>query len=124
MSSWDWLPNSICPMCDKKKKQVSKSIQKPASSQSYTPSALKKSPITNTLKKTYSEVGRLLGVAHSTIYDRIRKLEKNGIIKKWTVDVDFEKVGMNYITAQMIVYTDPKETESSWGCFEVSYFFA
>jgi DNA-binding Lrp family transcriptional regulator len=63
-------------------------------------------------KKTYSKIGRLLGVAHSTIYDRIRKLEKNGIIKKWTVDVDFEKIGINYLTAQMIVYTDPKETEN------------
>ena len=27
-------------------------------------------------KQTYSEIGRQLGVAHSTVYDRIRKLEK------------------------------------------------
>ncbi len=63
-------------------------------------------------KQTYSEVGRQLGVAHSTVYDRIRKMEKNGVIKKWTVDVDLEKIGMNYITARMTVYTDPKETEN------------
>jgi Lrp/AsnC family transcriptional regulator, regulator for asnA, asnC and gidA len=63
-------------------------------------------------KQTYSEVGRQLGVAHSTVYDRIRKLEKSGIIKKWTVDIDLEKLGLNHITALMTVYTDPKETEN------------
>jgi Lrp/AsnC family transcriptional regulator for asnA, asnC and gidA len=62
-------------------------------------------------KQTYSEVGRRLGVAHSTVYDRIRKMEKSGVIKKWTVDLDLEKVGMNHITARMTVYTDPKESE-------------
>ncbi|MCJ7614111.1 Lrp/AsnC family transcriptional regulator [Candidatus Bathyarchaeota archaeon] len=63
-------------------------------------------------KQTYSEIGRQLGVAHSTVYDRIRKLEQNGVIKKWTVDIDFEKIGINYITARMTVYTDPKESEN------------
>jgi Lrp/AsnC family transcriptional regulator for asnA, asnC and gidA len=63
-------------------------------------------------KQTYSEVGRQLGVAHSTVYDRIRKMEKNGVIKKWTIDIDQEKIGMNYVTARMTVYTDPKEIEN------------
>jgi Lrp/AsnC family transcriptional regulator for asnA, asnC and gidA len=63
-------------------------------------------------KQTYSEVGRRLGVAHSTVYDRIRKMERSGVIKKWTVDVDLEKVGINHITACMTVYTDPKESEN------------
>ena len=63
-------------------------------------------------KQTYSEVGRQLGVAHSTVYDRIRKMEKKGVIKKWTVDIDHEKIGMNYVTARMTVYTDPKESEN------------
>ncbi len=63
-------------------------------------------------KQTYSEIGRQLGVAHSTVYDRIRKLEKNGVIKKWTVDIELEKIGINYITARMTVFTDPKESEN------------
>ncbi|MGD9130526.1 MAG: Lrp/AsnC family transcriptional regulator [Candidatus Bathyarchaeota archaeon] len=63
-------------------------------------------------KQTYSEVGRQLGVAHSTVYDRVRKMEKNGVIKKWTVDIDHEKIGMDYVTARMTVYTDPKESEN------------
>jgi len=63
-------------------------------------------------KQTYSEVGRQLGVAHSTVYDRIRKMEKSGVIKKWTVDIDPKKIGLNYVTARMTVYTDPKESEN------------
>lgn len=62
-------------------------------------------------KQTYSEIGRQLDVAHSTIYDRIRKMEKTGIIKKWTIDIDQEKIGLTYITAIMIVYSDPNEVE-------------
>jgi Lrp/AsnC family transcriptional regulator for asnA, asnC and gidA len=63
-------------------------------------------------KQTYSEIGRKLGVAHSTVYDRIKKLEKSGIITGWTVDVDAEKLGINQIAAYMTVYTDPKESET------------
>ena len=63
-------------------------------------------------KQTYSEIGRQLGVAHSTVYDRIKKLEKSGVITKWTVDIDPEKLGINHITARMTVYTDPKESEN------------
>ena len=63
-------------------------------------------------KQTYSDIGRQLGVSHSTVYDRIKKLEQIGVIKKWTVDLDYDKLGLNYITAYMIVYTDPKESEN------------
>ncbi|MCK5563024.1 AsnC family protein, partial [Candidatus Bathyarchaeota archaeon] len=30
-------------------------------------------------RQTYSETGRLLNVAHSTIYERIKKMEKHGV---------------------------------------------
>jgi len=63
-------------------------------------------------KRTYTEIGRLLGVAHSTVYDRIRKMEKQGVIRKYTVILDLEKAGVKYITAVMTVFTDPKESEN------------
>jgi DNA-binding Lrp family transcriptional regulator len=63
-------------------------------------------------KQTYSEIGRQLGVAHSTVYDRIKKLERSGVITKYTVDIDIEKIGVNHILANMVVYTDPKETDN------------
>ena len=63
-------------------------------------------------KQTYSEIGRQLDVAHSTVFDRIKKMERSGVIKKWTVDINFEKIGLNYMTARMTVYADPKEIEN------------
>jgi Lrp/AsnC family transcriptional regulator for asnA, asnC and gidA len=62
-------------------------------------------------KQTYTEIGKQLGVAHSTIYDRIQKMERFGIIKKYTVLIDNEKIGAKNITAIMTIYTDPKESE-------------
>lgn len=63
-------------------------------------------------KRTYTEIGSQLGVAHSTIYDRIKRMEEQGIIKKYTTLLDLEKVGMKQITAIMTVFTDPKESNS------------
>jgi len=62
-------------------------------------------------KQTYTEIGRLLGVAHSTIYDRIQKMEKHGVIKKYTAVLDLEKTGIKHVTAIMTVFTNPKESE-------------
>jgi len=63
-------------------------------------------------KQTYTEIGRRFGVAHSTVYDRIRRMEENGVIKKYTTVVDLKKIGVKYITAIMTVFTDPKESEN------------
>jgi Lrp/AsnC family leucine-responsive transcriptional regulator len=63
-------------------------------------------------KQTYTEIGRLLGVAHSTVYDRIRKMEKHGVIKKYTAILDLEKAGVKFVTAIMTIFTDPKESEN------------
>ena len=61
-------------------------------------------------KQTYIETGRSLQVAHSTVHDRIKKMEEQGIIEKYTAIVNLEKVGAKYITAIMTVFTDPKES--------------
>jgi DNA-binding Lrp family transcriptional regulator len=63
-------------------------------------------------KQTYTEIGRRFGVAHSTVYDRIKRMEENNVIKKYTTVIDLEKVGVKYITAIMTVFTDPKESEN------------
>jgi DNA-binding Lrp family transcriptional regulator len=61
--------------------------------------------------QTYAQMGRQLKVAHSTIYERIKRMEEAGVVKKYTVTVDLEKVGKKPITAIMTVFADPKETE-------------
>jgi len=63
-------------------------------------------------KQTYTAIGERIGIAHSTVYDRIRRMEKYGIIKKYTALIDVEKAGVKRIMAIMTVYTDPKESES------------
>lgn len=62
-------------------------------------------------KQTYTEIGQRLGVAHSTVYDRIRRMEEYGIIKKYGAIIDLEKVGIKPIIAIVTVFTDPKESE-------------
>lgn len=62
-------------------------------------------------RQTYTDIGRHLGIAHSTVYDRVKRLEQCGVIKKYTALVDNEKVGNKKIRAIITVYTDPKESE-------------
>jgi len=63
-------------------------------------------------KQTYGEIGAKLNVAHSTVYDRIQKMEHSGVITKYEALVDAEKIGIPLITAQMTITADPKETEN------------
>jgi len=60
---------------------------------------------------TYTEIGNKLDVAHSTVYDRIQRMEEHGIIKKYKAVVDLEKSGIQQIMALMTIHTDPKESE-------------
>lgn len=62
-------------------------------------------------RQTYTAIGKQLGIAHSTVYDRIRKMEQHGIVRKYVALVDAEKAGVKSITAMLTVYTDPKESE-------------
>ena len=62
-------------------------------------------------RQTYTAIGRLLGIAHSTVYDRIKRMEQQGIIKKYMIQIDAEKMGAKNITAIITVYTDPKVIE-------------
>ena len=63
-------------------------------------------------RHTYTDIGKSLGMAHSTVYDRIKRLERYGIIRKYTTIIDPEKAGTRRILALMTVYTDPKESET------------
>ena len=62
-------------------------------------------------KQTYTAIGKLLGIAHSTVYDRIKRMEQQGIIRKYMILIDTEKMGAKNITAIITVYTDPKVIE-------------
>lgn len=62
-------------------------------------------------RQTYSEIGKNVGLAHSTVYDRIKRLERHGVIKKYTAVIDAAKTGARTITAIMTIFSDPKKSE-------------
>lgn len=62
-------------------------------------------------RATYGAIGEMLGIAHSTVYDRVKRMEQEKVIKNYTTIVDAEKIGVKSTVAIMTVYTDPKETE-------------
>ena len=63
-------------------------------------------------KLTFAEIGKKLDVAHSTVYDRIQRMEDHGVIEKYEAVVDPEKIGTTQTIALMNIVTDPKETEN------------
>ncbi len=42
----------------------------------------------------YGDVGKQVGLAGSSVHDRVRKLEKAGVIKGYRAEVDLEAVGL------------------------------
>ncbi|MBN1683461.1 Lrp/AsnC family transcriptional regulator [Candidatus Bathyarchaeota archaeon] len=47
----------------------------------------------NDSRQSYREISRKLGVAPGTIITRMKHLEENGLIKKFTVQINLEKMG-------------------------------
>ena len=43
---------------------------------------------------TYAEVGKRVGLAGSSVHDRVRKLERAGVIKGYRAEVDLEALGL------------------------------
>ena len=66
----------------------------------------------NDARQTYTEIGHSLGLAHSTIYDRIKRMEEQGIIKKYTTIFDLQRIGIKKITAIVTIFTDPKKSRT------------
>lgn len=46
---------------------------------------------------SYAELSRITGIPHSTVHDRIRRLISSGVIRKFTVILDDEEVGVNIV---------------------------
>ena len=41
----------------------------------------------------YAEIGKKVGLAASSVHDRVRKLEKTGVIRGYRADIDHEQAG-------------------------------
>lgn len=54
-------------------------------------------------KTTLKEIGRRIGIfSASSISKRISSLEKEGYIKGYTAEINYEKLGFNFITATFV----------------------
>lgn len=40
------------------------------------------------------DLARLVGMAPSSVHERLRRLERSGVIRRWTVDADAEQMGL------------------------------
>lgn len=56
-------------------------------------------------KTSLKQMAKKFGVPLSTLYQRIKKMEDGGIITKYTVDLDWKRLGYN-IKAYVLVYVD------------------
>ena len=60
-------------------------------------------------KSSFAEIGRKLNLHPNVIAYRVNKLEKNGIIKDYTADLDLEKLG---VAEQILVGASfPRDSE-------------
>ena len=48
----------------------------------------------NDARLGYGDIGKVVGLAGSSVHDRVRKLEKAGVIKGYRAEVDLEAVGL------------------------------
>ena len=47
-------------------------------------------------KTTFQEIAKKLTVSNTTIHVRVRRMQKFGIIKNFTISIDYYKLGFNY----------------------------
>ena len=45
-------------------------------------------------RNSTKNISRNTGIPRVTVHDRIQKMKKNGIIKKFTVNIDYKKTGL------------------------------
>ncbi len=57
-------------------------------------------------RSTYAEIGARVGLAASSVHDRIRKLERAGAVRGYRAELDFEQVGLP-ITAFVSIALQP-----------------
>ena len=62
-------------------------------------------------KAQATELAKKIGVHPNTVFSRVKRLEKNGIIKKYTAIVDFKKMGYGIESIIFIVVRKEKGWE-------------
>lgn len=59
-------------------------------------------------RMTSSEIGKKINLSVSAVIERIKKLEKNGVIKGYTVEINQEKMGNGLVAIMEVSLEHPK----------------
>jgi len=68
--------------------------------------------MTKNAKLTTQQISNKTGVPITTVHNRIKRLEKEGIIKRYTIEIDFEKIGIP-INAMILISLDLKSLKGT-----------
>ena len=60
----------------------------------------------NDSRQSFREVARKIGVSSGTVASRIKDLEELGIIKKYTTQLDYEKLGYELTAITEIIVSE------------------
>jgi DNA-binding Lrp family transcriptional regulator len=67
-----------------------------------------------------SDISNSLQIPRATIFERMGRLRKDGFIKKYTVDLNYEKLGYSVLAYIMIQYNSKSETDQRTLCVNLS----
>jgi Lrp/AsnC family leucine-responsive transcriptional regulator len=62
-------------------------------------------------RKGFAEIGEAVGLAASSVHDRVRKLEKQGLIKGYRADIDFAGAGLPITAIVSLALTPQSPTD-------------
>jgi len=62
-------------------------------------------------RATYADIGRRVGLAASSVHDRVRKLEQGGVIAGYRAEVDAERVGLHVTALIALTPIDPSQPD-------------
>jgi Lrp/AsnC family leucine-responsive transcriptional regulator len=67
-------------------------------------------------RKTLQEIGAIVGLSATSCWTRIKKLEAQGVIKRYTVDLDAAKLGYgDFVIVQLTLESHTDETLYEFG---------
>jgi Lrp/AsnC family leucine-responsive transcriptional regulator len=62
-------------------------------------------------RATFAEIGRRVGMAPSSVHERVRKLEQSGAIRGYRAEVDPEAVGLFVTALVSVTPLDPRQPD-------------
>lgn len=62
-------------------------------------------------RATYAQIGAQVGLSASTVHDRVRKLERAGVIKGYRAAVDPPSVGLDVTALVSVMPLDPSQPD-------------